>query len=127
MSDLLQRQTEALAKGMSHSLWAELKGDEIAIFDPLGRTTFRHINEAANKIVRLLRERGLKEGDAVALLCSNRAAFVEVLAGCLRNATAVARWLQDHGFGTSDRPVTVIAAGERETAIDEIRPAVRAS
>jgi 2-phosphosulfolactate phosphatase len=35
-----------------------------------------------------------------------------VLAGCLRNATAVARWLEVHGFGTPDRPVTVIAAGE---------------
>jgi 2-phosphosulfolactate phosphatase len=35
-----------------------------------------------------------------------------VLAGCLRNATAVARWLEVHGFGTPGRPVTVIAAGE---------------
>jgi long-chain acyl-CoA synthetase len=84
MSDLLQRQTEAVANGMSHSLWAELKGDQVAIYDPLGTTTFRQINAAANKIVRLLRERGLKEGDAVALLCSNRAAFVEVLSACLR-------------------------------------------
>ena len=32
----------------------------------------------------LLRERGLKEGDAVALLCSNRAEFVEVLCATLR-------------------------------------------
>ena len=40
-------------------------------------------NDAANKVVRLLRERGLKEGDAVALLCSNRAEFVEVLDGPL--------------------------------------------
>jgi len=46
--------------------------------------TFRQINQAANQVVRLLRERGLKEGDAVALLCSNRAEFVEVLSGCLR-------------------------------------------
>jgi 2-phosphosulfolactate phosphatase len=35
-----------------------------------------------------------------------------VLAGCLRNATATARWLEAHGFGTAGRPVTVIAAGE---------------
>jgi long-chain acyl-CoA synthetase len=84
MSDLLQRQTEAVARGMSHSLWAELKGDEIAIHDPIGTRTFRQINEAANRIVRLLRERGIKEGDAVALLCSNRAEFVEVLSAALR-------------------------------------------
>ena len=55
---------------MSQSLWAELKGDQIAVHDPIGTRTFRQINEAANQIVRLLRERGLKEGDAVALLCS---------------------------------------------------------
>src|SRR5271169_2197830 len=84
MQDLLQRQSEAAANGMSHSLWADLKGDEVAIHDPIGTRTFRQINQAANKIVRLLRERGLKEGDAVALLCSNRAEFVEVLAGALR-------------------------------------------
>lgn len=46
-----------------------------------------------------------------------------VLAGCLRNATAVAHWLQDHGFGPADRPVTVIAAGERWPG-GELRPAL---
>ena len=89
MSDILQRQAETAANGMSHSLWAELKGDAIAIHDPLGPRTFRQINEAANKIVRLLRARGLKEGDAVALLCSNRAEFVEVMAATLRGGYRV--------------------------------------
>lgn len=36
-----------------------------------------------------------------------------VLAGCLRNATAVGHWLAQHGYGTLDRPVAVIASGER--------------
>jgi 2-phosphosulfolactate phosphatase len=36
-----------------------------------------------------------------------------VVAGCLRNATAVGRWLALHGYGTRERPVAVIAAGER--------------
>ncbi|MET7784037.1 2-phosphosulfolactate phosphatase [Streptomyces sp. NPDC005388] len=36
-----------------------------------------------------------------------------VVAGCLRNATAVGRWLARHGYGTPARPVAVIAAGER--------------
>jgi 2-phosphosulfolactate phosphatase len=35
-----------------------------------------------------------------------------VVAGCLRNASAVGRWLAGNGFGTPDRPLTVIAAGE---------------
>lgn len=84
MQDLLQRQTEAVAKGMSHSLWAEIHGDKIAVHDPLGAHSFRKINDNANRVVRLLRERGLKEGDAVALLCSNRGEWIEVLSGCLR-------------------------------------------
>ncbi|MBT2448879.1 2-phosphosulfolactate phosphatase [Streptomyces sp. ISL-43] len=36
-----------------------------------------------------------------------------VVAACLRNATAVADWLARHGYGTLDRPVAVIASGER--------------
>ncbi|MFD5871689.1 2-phosphosulfolactate phosphatase [Streptomyces sp. NPDC060322] len=36
-----------------------------------------------------------------------------VIAGCLRNASAVGRWLVRHGYGTLDRPVAVIASGER--------------
>lgn len=38
---------------------------------------------------------------------------VMVIAACLRNAGAVGRYLSMSGFGRPDRPVTVIAAGER--------------
>jgi 2-phosphosulfolactate phosphatase len=37
----------------------------------------------------------------------------EVVAGCLRNASAVSAWLRLKGYGTADRPIGVIAAGER--------------
>jgi 2-phosphosulfolactate phosphatase len=36
-----------------------------------------------------------------------------VVAGCLRNASAVGRWLRNQSFGTPDAPIGVIAAGER--------------
>ncbi|WP_431962104.1 2-phosphosulfolactate phosphatase [Actinacidiphila sp. bgisy160] len=36
-----------------------------------------------------------------------------VVAACLRNATAVGAWLARHGYGVRERPVAVIAAGER--------------
>ncbi|CAM5740533.1 hypothetical protein SALBM311S_00664 [Streptomyces alboniger] len=36
-----------------------------------------------------------------------------VVAGALRNATAAAHWLVNQGYGTADRPVAVIASGER--------------
>jgi 2-phosphosulfolactate phosphatase len=38
---------------------------------------------------------------------------VPVVAGCLRNASAVAAWLRGSGYGTGSRPVGVVAAGER--------------
>lgn len=36
-----------------------------------------------------------------------------VAAGCLRNAAAVGSWLAGQGYGVPERPVAVIAAGER--------------
>ena len=46
-----------------------------------------------------------------------------VVAGCLRNSTAVGRWLLDRGYGTAERPIAVIAAGERWPD-GSIRPAL---
>jgi len=45
-----------------------------------------------------------------------------VVAACLRTATAVATWLAEHGFGTAERPVAVIAAGE-QLSDGQLRPA----
>ncbi|MFD9050693.1 2-phosphosulfolactate phosphatase [Streptomyces zaomyceticus] len=36
-----------------------------------------------------------------------------VVAASLRNHSAVVRWLTDHGYGSAERPLAVIAAGER--------------
>ncbi|MFE4698704.1 2-phosphosulfolactate phosphatase [Streptomyces sp. NPDC056738] len=36
-----------------------------------------------------------------------------VIAACLRNITAVGSWITSHGYGTPERPVAVIAAGEQ--------------
>jgi 2-phosphosulfolactate phosphatase len=36
-----------------------------------------------------------------------------VVAACLRNAAAAATWVLQHGYGTDERPVAVIASGER--------------
>lgn len=71
--------------GMALAVWAELTPERIAIHEPNGRQhSFGKINSSANKLTRCLRSRGLKAGDAVALICSNRAEFVEVFAACLR-------------------------------------------
>jgi long-chain acyl-CoA synthetase len=70
---------------MTTAVWAQAQPDKAAVYDPDGTAhTFAKVNANANKLVRLLRQAGLKAGDAVALLCSNRAEFVEVLAATLR-------------------------------------------
>lgn len=79
------RLAEAAMNGMTLAVWAELKPDAAFIHDPSGRTrSFGQVNANANRIVRLLREAGLQPGDAVALVCSNRAEFMEVLAATKR-------------------------------------------
>jgi len=89
MLELMSRLTAAAFTGMTASVWADVKGDQVAIFDPHGTRTYRQLNANANRIVRFLRGQGLGEGDAVALLCSNRAEFTEVLSACLRGGFRV--------------------------------------
>ncbi|MGQ4599731.1 2-phosphosulfolactate phosphatase [Nocardia sp. R6R-6] len=49
---------------------------------------------------------------------------VPVIAGCLRNATAVAGWIVRQGWGTVRQPVSVVAAGEHWPGEDLLRPAI---
>jgi long-chain acyl-CoA synthetase len=66
--------------GMAPAFWAARQPDKVAIFEMSGPTrTFGALNANANRIARLLRARGLKPGDSIALLCPNRAEFVDVL------------------------------------------------
>ncbi|MGH6986074.1 MAG: AMP-binding protein [Caulobacteraceae bacterium] len=84
MESLAEELAGAAQQGMSAALWAREKPTQTAIFDRFGETTFFELNAQANRVTRLLRVHGLKAGDAVALLASNRAEFAEVLSGCLR-------------------------------------------
>ena len=84
MDNLADELVQMAACGMTASLWAREKPDAIAVHDPIGARTFFELNANANRVTRLLRAAGLAPGDAVALLCSNRGEFVEVLSGCLR-------------------------------------------
>ncbi|MFI9407778.1 2-phosphosulfolactate phosphatase [Nocardia sp. NPDC052316] len=49
---------------------------------------------------------------------------VPVIAACLRNASSVARWMVEQGWGTTERPIAVIAAGEHWPGQDVLRPAI---
>jgi long-chain acyl-CoA synthetase len=75
----------AAAVGMNTAVWASVQPDKPSVIDPDGQTrTFGEVNANANRLVRLLRNAGLKAGDAVAILTSNRGEFVEVQAATLR-------------------------------------------
>jgi long-chain acyl-CoA synthetase len=64
---------------MIYALWADVRADAPAIVSARGNRTFAELNARANQLARALRARGLRPGDAVALMCSNRPEFVEVL------------------------------------------------
>jgi long-chain acyl-CoA synthetase len=83
-ADLEQRLVEASRVGMTMSVWASVKPDAIAVHDIHGARTFAELNANANRLVRMLRDHGLRPGDPIALLCSNRAEFIEVLLANLR-------------------------------------------
>ena len=84
--ELVQRLDEAALRGMTIAVWADVQPDRVAVQDPDGTAhSFAATNANANRLVRLLRARGLGVGDSVALVCSNRVEFVEVLAAALRS------------------------------------------
>lgn len=75
---------EAQAKGMLIAWHAAQDPARPAIISEAGDRTYAELNARANRLVRALRGAGLKAGDAVALLCSNRPEFAEVVAACQR-------------------------------------------
>ncbi len=118
MSDIRERLLAAAHQGMVAAVWAALKPDEIAIHDPHGARTFGELNANANRIVRLLRARGLEAGDGVALICSNRAEFVEVLLATLRGGF---RFTPVNWHLTADEVEYIINDCEAKALIAETR------
>ncbi len=70
---------EAGARGMLHAWWAARIPDRLAVITPHGDRTYEDLNADINRLARALRARGLRQGDAVALMCTNRPEFLEVL------------------------------------------------
>jgi long-chain acyl-CoA synthetase len=74
-----------LARNWTQSaLFARLWPDAVAVLAPQGWRTYAQLHNNANRLAQALRVFGLLPGDAVALLCRNRAEFVEVLLATLR-------------------------------------------
>ena len=69
----------AAAQGMLHAWWAARIPDRLAVISPHGDRTYEDLNHEINRLGRALRARGLEPGDAIALMCTNRPEFLEVL------------------------------------------------
>ncbi|MEI8400421.1 MAG: AMP-binding protein [Alcaligenaceae bacterium] len=80
---------KAIAQGMSIAYYAEHSGDQPAVIEPERVTSFAMLNGRANQLVRALRQRGIKAGDAIALLCSNRLEFVDVAVAAERSGLRI--------------------------------------
>jgi long-chain acyl-CoA synthetase len=66
-------------RGMAVAWHAAGRPDKPALISDARTITFGELNARANRLARALRRFGLQGGDAVALLCSNRPEFVEVV------------------------------------------------
>ena len=80
---------QCIEQGMSTAYYAQHHGEQPAVVEAERVTTFAQLNARANQLVRALRQRGLKAGDSVALLCSNRVEFVEVIVALERSGLRV--------------------------------------
>jgi long-chain acyl-CoA synthetase len=63
---------------------AESQPDETAVVAPAGNRTWAELNARCNQLVRAMRARGIEAGQAIALVCSNRAEFIEVYVAAAR-------------------------------------------
>ena len=75
----------AAAEGMLLAWWAAKGPDRPAVITAYGNRTFGELNANINRLVRALRARGLAPGDSVALMCTNRPEFLEVLYAAKRS------------------------------------------
>src|SRR5690349_14447022 len=75
---------QAVASGMYVGYWAAHQPQATAVIGEQGRLTFAELNARGNRFARLLRERGMRAGDTLALLCHNCFELVEVLVATRR-------------------------------------------
>jgi len=69
----------AADRGLLAAYWAERQPDRIALRSAAGDRTFAEVAANANRLVRALRASGVRAGDGLALLCSNRPEFAETV------------------------------------------------
>ena len=68
---------------------ADRKGDDVAIIDESGSTTWEQFNGRVNQLIHLLRDRGLAAGDTIAVMSGNRREFFEVVVAAVHASMVV--------------------------------------
>ena len=80
---------EAMQQGMIIAYHAQQQPDNTAIIYNNQRYSFKTLNENINQLCRALRGYGLKDGDAVALVCGNRPEFIAAIFACQRSGMRI--------------------------------------
>jgi 2-phosphosulfolactate phosphatase len=81
-----------------------------------GQTTPEHpwsLSPAALRTAPVVADLVLPSPNGSTISAAASATGLPVVAACLRNARAVGRWLREQGYGATDAPIGVVAAGER--------------
>jgi long-chain acyl-CoA synthetase len=118
----------ANARGLLLSWWAARIPDRPALITAYGDRTFAELNANANRLARSLRARGLKVGDSIALMCTNRPEFIEVVLAAQRTGLRLTpiNWHltgDEAGYivGNCEAKAIVVAASLGETAVTAAR------
>ena len=81
--------TDAATTGMAIAVYSAIKPNKIAVVDRFGEHTWLKLNERVNQLANYFREAKLAPNDGIALLCSNRVEFIEVMMAAFRTGTRV--------------------------------------
>ena len=116
MADLTVAEDKAAAgaQGMLVAWWAARLPDRVALLTPYGDRTFDELNANVNRLVRALRARGLKAGDSVAVMCTNRPEFLETLYATQR---AGMRWTPINWHLTAEEAAYIVENCEAKAFI----------
>jgi len=123
---------QAALNGMVIAHIAARQPDRLAVASAYGDRTFAQLNARVNQLARLLRQHGIGEGDAIAVVSKNRPAFIETYLTALRTGlrfTPVNFHLtaDEVGYVIDDcEAAVVVFDGTLTTAVEAVARAPRA-
>jgi long-chain acyl-CoA synthetase len=108
----------AAACGMTLAHRAADQPNDSAIWCEHGNRTFAELNANANRLARALRARGIRGGDSIALMVSNRAEFAEAVAATQRTGL---RFTPINWHLTADEAAYIVADCEAAAFVADAR------